>query len=439
MRIRGAVAGLTALGLLLSTGCPNDDTSAPAPEPDPGSAPVTILIIDDFDLEADKAPPPPLDADGDHCAYVGGGAGGYGSKGAYVRAQPAPGAPVEFRLIADKPHGDFVFDQLKGLLNAAGLQLESNQPTFAQTKIAGNVRSAASWRTPTNDRVVLVGADTKAYKTKDITQRIDELVDATQARLHIPNLVLNMSIEILPCDVSDLSAKELAKEYEEIIGKFPELEALQEKLDEATKIDNPDEQLQALLTRPEFYPMHLYLTYETDLQDNSKLLRDPLRGLLDEYVKESLTAEGGELRIVPVAAAGNSDLPLPALPAAWDSVVSTSARPIPPSDEGQPPLEYSNQGEVLFDGRTTDPQTGITVFGSSFAAPVAATLLARYLHSGLPYRCMPSALGPPLKYAAVDSKVYPPEYENATPLDAADKTCGSPLPHFDENNLASFW
>ena len=388
------------------------------PTPKLTSDSVAILVVDDFQ---NFTPPSPEDLDkkeygGENCAVNPIGQGYFDADGlGYFDADGLGYFDADGLSHPNYygSHGELVFAELKELINSQVSQNSKkiNKATYPNYQ-SNVVKDIITWEL-NQKHLLLVGVDTDGYTTSAITTNIITAIEFVESIRPNTKYVLNLSFGIIPCeslscseyvekienasqpgeelpgldnlhqlfakylgetDIADISNEEYCRslparfiiEYSHIAAKWPSILELKEGL--SNNKDQYDEWL-AFESDPFWRPIDpdpLYMWIANPKVDNS-----------------SVTA-------ISIAASGNSDFSYPLLPALWSNVLSVSA-----SDATMTLAEYSNDGEVVADGRhpteviiNPDPNIsfvspGDPLPGTSFATPRASLQTALYLlHDG---------------------------------------------------------
>jgi hypothetical protein len=354
-------------------------TQAPA-APEPAVAPadaskeafksVAILVVDAFSESKDIRPT------AGNCTVTPDGQA-FGTRGVWETA------------IGTDPHGKWVGKEILSLLRAEKWKCTDDGTCTSQDG---------------STKILVVPVDLAGpggnYSTDQAAKMIDDAIE--KYKQEIEGFVINMSFAMVPCDrqwakvnlgMTPDEARNLAAKYlqELIAADPPGLADLQRKLNELNKTDDPwgvlsDPILESVVSRM------IYSVLDPATQSNDKVMAK-VKGQLDsgDPLLSKLLAlkEGMGKPTISVAAAGNSSLPFPFVPALWDSVLSVSAAGSKPNTK----VGYSNSGEVSALGVHPDNQA---LIGTSFAAPRVSVAAARYLLKYGTNTC--KGLTPPMKY-----------------------------------------
>ncbi len=258
------------------------------------------------------------------------------------------------------PHGVLVFNHISALL----------QGRLGPSRSASDV--SVEWNDPSSGfRVALFEVDALDYENPTSTTLVaQKLTDALAAAVSAgyTRIILNMSFAILPCDITTdyliHSGRLSFDEYLKSIGRSTKLDYEQALITPTAAFADP---VQAVIGQcgQEEEP-------KGDGQSSSK------------QDIESL-CPSGQVTAIFVGSAGNSHLPYPFYPAAFDKVISVSAS----QDDNL--VDYSNYmadtrltgGWFTLDAYTAaDPSTLVpvnpTIYyrGTSFSGPVKSVCLA---------------------------------------------------------------
>ncbi|WP_117213266.1 S8 family serine peptidase [Allorhizocola rhizosphaerae] len=382
MRMIGSAIALLLAATLGVVGC----TEPAAPAEDIGN--VAILVIDNFQ----EVPARPTE---------------------FSPAANCPYSPEDVNVVGDQgagddlpdgeSHGKAVYNLLEQQLNTtAGLTTATARPRadYGLDSAAGITRlSEWSYR---DSVVLLVGMDHDRSTTGDIADRLRDTVGAMRAsKVKFSRFVLNMSFVIAPCNVAQwlkemgrFSVAEILANYQALIDAHPGLRRFQSALDDLVRDADgreerilradPADGLEPIRRRAAVSEFYGQIIKQNEGQVRERTFNDPLKLIIE--------GEFGvkELRVIPVAAAGNGvlvrddtgSLPrrvrfaFPFAPAVWNAVLSVSA-----SQKAQGSRAfYSNSGEVVMDGSWAVGSAGMQ--GTSFAAPRLSARHAVYLLTG---------------------------------------------------------
>lgn len=359
---------------------------------------VAIIVIDNFG----GAPPQPVAmTDQSNCTYAPEDSNVVGDRGAGDGMPPGVS------------HGMAVQSQLSAQLDATSRLVPLSPGGLAPYGLVGmeGIRPVVERWTYNAQEVVLIGMETNGYTTLELARRLTEVRNALRlSPSRITRMVLNLSFVIVPCnvpawlrDIGGFDADQILAAYGALLAVHPELGDLGGALADfptdpaarEARLVNPRRDDPLLPLRRVAAPAEFYGLADPD---TVPLPETPLRQRLHSDPLHAVLSGLAAAPVVPVAAAGNglyvfkdgklvrTHFQFPFAPALWNPVVAASG-----GQDWAQRAEYSNNGEVVLDGKTWVVPAGggnaVQVQGSSFAAPRLSASVAVYLLTGGPSPC----------------------------------------------------